>query len=91
MDKKTIGHSKNDVHKINGREAPNVISFMMETSVGLYFSNPYERALYIQQKERERREAREQAKLGTLFPLDLTDEEWDLELERRSDWDPDVA
>jgi hypothetical protein len=56
---------------------------MMATGKGLYFTHPYEAALYKQRKERERREELAER----LFPTDLTPAEQRFEPDREDDWD----
>jgi hypothetical protein len=90
-DDPNVTQPKANVHGNISHYGGNVISFQVQSGVGLYFTTPYEAALYKQQKEKERKEAREQAKRDSLFLTDLSDEEWDFELHRRKDWDPDAA
>jgi hypothetical protein len=79
-DKTKIAQGTVEVNNKANQAVSNVISFMMESGKGLYFSNPYELALYIQQKEKERKGAREQARYDSPFLADWPD-----------DWDPDAA
>lgn len=89
-DKTRVARKTGEVNKQNMPSSSNVIPLHRYAArYDLFLADPYERAIWCQIQARHEREKIEKAKKDTLFPTDLTDEQWLREIAMREGRDPD--